>query len=561
MPIVNLREAMLLHENPTYILARPEWTLGRIPALSDYRKLSVDSSEEAVKLAKYGQQCFALAFPNYKGKGPLRLHFTQALTAGAALLTRETANTLGLDFEKYRSVLLVCPSRFGKSFVMAGVLGILAGEYAQECNIMAASLDKADIIMNKLVQLLPYANNQIKAGLAIGELDGDSIDKKLKRMVTQVSRSGLAWKNGGRIQLVSTSEARRTGNGEVDAGGAIGIGGTFGCFDEIQLMSPQGFRTASRYMAENPNTKRFCVGNPMINGHFKELYDDPTTFVIHANDITAIVEERMTRKGFELTGMPTYSPEYRYYIETEFPKNNTGHSFFPSFVQPYDKAGLPEPTHTMCYMGIDSAYRGADALSVSVLSDNYSTLGDYEVLLEQVDLKKRYSEWDEHTNLNVCLDIMKMIERYNVRYVSIDIGVGSHIYEKLRELDIGVPLEPVGFGDKPSQIRTDYNARHAKNMRAEMHLDIRDACDQGKLYVNQEYYDEIIREMSAIGQVAGKDKIQVESKQDIKKRLRRSPDCLDSLCLAMHSMMQGRLMLISQMTMTGNSSDLMEVIR
>ena len=106
-------------------------------------------------------------------------------------------------------------------------------------------------------------------------------------------------------------------------------------------------------MMEGPDTKRFCVGNPQINGHFKDLYDDPNTFVIHINDITAIVEGRMTREGFNLTGIPTYSNEYRAFIETEFPDENSGTRFFSTMPQVWDKAKLPEPVSKTYYMGID----------------------------------------------------------------------------------------------------------------------------------------------------------------------------------------------------------------
>ena len=151
-----------------------------------------------------------------------------------------------------------------------------------------------------------------------------------------MSKESLKWTNGGSIGLFSTNETKK--NADVAAAGAIGIGGDYAVFDEVQLMTPVGFRTASRFMVESNDTKRFCVGNPMINGHFKELYDDPSTFVIHTNEVTAIIEERMTRRGIALTNMPTYSAEYRAFVETEFPDERSGTRFFTTLPQLWEKA-------------------------------------------------------------------------------------------------------------------------------------------------------------------------------------------------------------------------------
>jgi hypothetical protein len=310
MTVENTREKIQKHENQEYIDSRPQWVTGHIPALSDYRKLSVNNFEEAFKLAKLGQQVTTAILPTFHGK-PLLLTFTQALIIGAAILSREQAEKMGLNFEKYRSVLMVCPSRYGKSFLNAIVAIIKAGTEGKEVRIGGATAPKAGIIQEKVVTLLPDTIPAIQNGLVVTSEDGD-VNKKVKRLATQASKEALQWQNGGSIKLFSTNEGKK--NAEVGAAGAIGVGGDFVILDEIQLMTPVGFRTASRFMMENANTKRFCVGNPQINGHFKDLYDDPETFVVHINDTTAIIEGRMSRHGFELTGIPTYSEEYRAFI-------------------------------------------------------------------------------------------------------------------------------------------------------------------------------------------------------------------------------------------------------
>lgn len=525
---------MLDHESKEYIDSRPDWVIGKIPDLSDYRKLSVDSFDEAFTLARLGQEMASGIIPSIKGK-PLRLTFTQALIVGAAVIDRPHAEQLGLDFEKYRSVLMVTPSRYGKSFLNAIACIIMAGGAGKEVNIGGATKDKSGIIQNKIVQLLPSTIKPIQDGLVVTEEDKD-VNKKIQRLSTQTSKESLMWQNGGSIKLFSTNEGNKTA--DVQAAGAIGIGGDYCVFDEIQLMSPVGFRTASRFMMEGPDTKRFCVGNPQINGHFKDLYDDPGTFVIHINDITAIVEGRMTRKGFELTDIPTYSNEYRAFIQVEFPDEHSGTRFFTTLPEVYDEARFPEVYSKKYFMGIDSAYQGADGITVTLLSLNENGGDAWVVVEKQVDVKKGITQWGPGTTMDVALSILKMWDEYDVIAGCIDIGFGIHIYEKMMELYPDLPLEPINFTSKPTESRVDndYNAKYALNKRAEMHLDMKDLCENHKITIQNDCYDEIIRQMREVGNTPEMNKVKIEPKKKIKERLGRSPDNLDSACLAVHAM-------------------------
>lgn len=532
--ITNTRESMLDHENKEYIATRPDWVYGKIPALSDFRKLSVDNFNEAFTLARLGQEMASGVLPAIKGR-PLRLTFTQALIVGAAVIDRPHAEQLGLDFEKYRSVLMVTPSRYGKSFLNAIACIIMAGGAGKEVNIGGATKDKSGIIQNKIVQLLPDTIPAIQNGLVVSEEDG-SVNKKIQRLATQTSKESLMWQNGGSIKLFSTNEGNKSA--DVQAAGAIGIGGDYCVFDEIQLMSPVGFRTASRFMMEGPDTKRFCVGNPQVNGHFKDIYDDPGTFVIHINDITAIVEGRMTRRGFELTDIPTYSNEYRAFIQVEFPDEHSGTRFFTTLPEVYDEAHHKPAYSKTYFMGIDSAYQGADGITVTLLSLNQNGDESWVVIEKQIDVKEGITQWGPGTTMDIALTILKMWEKYEVVAGCIDIGFGIHIYEKMMELYPDLPLEPITFNGKPTETRveTEYNAKYALNKRAEMHLDMKDLCETHMITINNECYDDIIRQMREVGNTPEMNKVKIEPKKKIKERLGRSPDNLDSACLAVHAM-------------------------
>lgn len=556
MTTINTRESILKHENEEYINSRPDWVVGKIPDLCDYRKLSVDDMKEAMLLARLGQATAEKLIPTVHGK-PLQLYFTQALIVGAAMITRDVANRFGLDFEKYRSVLMVCPSRYGKSFLNAICCIGMAGADGKEVQIGAATMPKAEIIQGKVVELLPNATPAVQEGLIVTEdKTGEDKFKKIKRLATQVSKESLKWTNGGSIGLFSTNETKK--NADVAAAGAIGIGGDYAVFDEVQLMTPVGFRTASRFMVESPDTKRFCVGNPMINGHFKELYDDPKTFVIHTNEVTAIIEQRMTRRGIELTGMPTYSAEYRAFVETEFPDERSGTRFFTTLPMIHDAAKLPIPVSKKYFLGIDSAYKGGDGIIATIFSLNQGEGKTWMVVEEQIDLKAKYHTWTDTTTMELALDILKLWEKYDMVAGCIDIGFGIHLYEAVKNLYPDIPLEPINYGTKPTEWRleSDYNAKFALNMRAELHLDLRDLCSNDLVYVAPECYEELLRQMGEVAQAPAKQKIQIEAKKDIKARLGRSPDHLDSACLAIHAMILSGVL----GNETGEQEEMMEVL-
>lgn len=422
------------------------------------------------------------------------------------------------------------------SFLNAFIAIANAALGGKEVRIGGATRDKAGLIQEKVVGLLPSASKEIQDGLVITDDDGD-VNKKVQRLATQASKEALAWKSGGSIKLFSTNETKKSA--DIAAAGAVGVGGDVVLLDEIQIMSPVGFRTASRFFMENNDTKRFCVGNPQINGHFRDLYDDPTTFVVHMNDSSAIIEGRMTRRQMELTGMPTYSNEYRSFILCDFPPDNSGNRFFTTLPSVYDKTAFPTPSQKISFMGIDSAYKGADSLIVTIVTLNISPERIWVSLDYQEDMKTRYPVWDDTmTTLNICLDVLKLVERYGIERVSIDIGMGVQLYETLLRLSPDLDIEPVAFGSLPTEWRaeTDFNAKWALNKRAEMHLDLKELCESQMMFIAPEYYDDLIKQIREVGNSEQGQKIKIEAKKEIKRRLGQSPDALDSLCLAVRSL-------------------------
>lgn len=528
MAILNEYEDIAKLETQAVIDSLPdfEYGLGKIPPFEAYSKLSVDSPAEAFTLAKIGAVMADKVVPGQK------LYFSQALLIGAIVSKNP----------KYRSIMMICCTRYGKSY-LTGLAAIAAAAVLQkEVRIGGATRDKADIVMEKIINFMPNTSAEIQNGMIIGDSDGN-VNKKIARLSTQTSREALSWKTGGSIKMFTMSETSK--NREVAGAGAIGVGGDMQIYDETELISNSNYYTARRFLIESSETKLVELGNPLTLGHFKDVYDDDATFVLHMNDVTTILEGRMTRKDFDLTLIPKHTQEYKSFIQCQFPAPEQGDGFFSTMPKSFYDLPSGRQYTKLSFMGIDSAYKGADGLVVTIINLCRATDGTAWVeLAYQEDLKARHPNWTSETTMQIALDILTLAHKYDVVGACIDIAFGIHVYEMIQRIEEDFPIEAVNFGNKPTESRKDiyYSAMWAYNLRAEMHLDVKELCENNFLYIDNKYFDQLIREMREIRLENELGKIKVENKSKIKSRLGASPDHLDSLCLAVRAMVMSGAM-------------------
>lgn len=523
MAVTNEYEDIAKLENPDFINSLPlfEYGVGRIPPLSAYSKMSCDSEQEMMTLAKIGAVMAEKVVPGQK------LYFSQALLIGS-IVSRNP---------KYRSIMMICCTRYGKSYLTGLAAIALAAVMNKEVRIGGATRDKADIVMEKIINFMPKTAVEIQDGMMVGDTDAN-VNKKIARLSTQTSREALSWKTGGSIKMFTMSETSK--NRDVAGAGAIGVGGDVQIYDETELISNSNYYTARRFLIESSETKLIELGNPLTLGHFKDVYDDPSTFVLHMNDVTTILEGRMTRRDFELTLIPKHTQEYKSFIQCQFPSPEQGDGFFSTMPKPMFELPDGITYNKVSFIGIDSAYKGADGLVVSVVSLCRSNDGEkaWLQLDYQEDLKSRHPNWTKDTTLQIALDILTIREKYGAVAGCIDIAFGIHVYEMIQQLAPDFPLDPVNFGNKPTESRKEihYSATWAYNLRAEMHLDVKEFCENSLLYIESAYFDNLIREMREIRVENELGKIKIENKKAIKARLGSSPDHLDSLCLAVRAL-------------------------
>ncbi len=108
--------------------------------------------------------------------------------------------------------------------------------------------------------------------------------------------------------------------------------------------------------------------------------------------------------------------------------------------------------------------------------------------------------------------------------ICVDVGgVGAGVHDRLEQL--GYTVEGVHFGGSAT------DTQRFRNRRAEMHWTLRESLERGEVSLPDD--DDLIADLASIRYLFTQDgRIQIESKDECRKRLGRSPDRADALALA-----------------------------
>ena len=166
--------------------------------------------------------------------------------------------------------------------------------------------------------------------------------------------------------------------------------------------------------------------------------------------------------------------------------------------QEYEKVG-----------GLDVAWTGADDSALFIRQGPVVLSGEGWHGHNLMETAGRAKSKKVHTNVDV-------------------IGIGAGVFDRLREQ--GHPVSPVNVSKKAR------NNEDFINKRAEEFWSVRGRFENGEIDLSrlpQDIYDRLSGELTAIKFLyTSSGKIQIESKDKMKKRLGRSPDYADALMLA-----------------------------
>lgn len=165
---------------------------------------------------------------------------------------------------------------------------------------------------------------------------------------------------------------------------------------------------------------------------------------------------------------------------------------------------------------------GPDALGVDV---GRSMAGDPSaVVLLRAGRVERIVTWRSTDTMQTVERVLHEAVRAGAKAVRVDeIGIGAGVVDRLRQM--GLPVEGVNFGGRAS------DPTRFINLRAERYWGLRAAILAGKLALPAD--DDLLADLSSIRySFTARGQIALEAKDDIRRRLGRSPDRADALALA-----------------------------
>lgn len=494
---------------------------GHIPV--HFKRNTIREREGFEKELEY----YKLGFKTALSRFGIELWWSQAVQFGAFLSG------------KYKTGYCIATPRYGKSF-LCGIMSVNFAYEGEKCYAVGSTQEYSSIIINHARQILVNAHPGIKEKLSVDDGDVSVVDKRLKRGLSSFSSEGFAFNNGGMLEGLSAG-SNYTDPSKVHV---IGRGGNmFG--DEASDISTLALGHMARREFESDNGQKmlmYLISNPRSLNTFYDymtMDDVPDdTFIMWLDVVTAMEEGSITMSKEEImtSGFTITEDSIRENLLCEFPTERS--KFFDAAPKIIDEFDLKQQGLEF-FLGIDSAYKGADSIQVTLCSiDKQNTM----TAIDTTDIKPK--EWiDGITARDIVDKIIALANNFKVKAISIDAGGGAHIVQPLKMARLGgrlkCPVFDIDFGGKPTEVKVlakDPSAEYAFNKRSELHLMLRGMMEAQRVQFTRKVWDAISREMSYVSEVQKESdrKVKIRPKAEIKKLLKHSPDELDSVMLALH---------------------------
>lgn len=478
-----------------------DWIVGKEP--KHYKRSNLTPFERR-DLAEQG----AKAIYKYFG---VKLYFSQALIAGAILS------------EKFEEFVIVTTPQYGKSFLF-GMISILRAWQGRPVYIAAANADLSQIIMQNAIAALTSASKEIRSAL---------INKKdqIDRLATSVSKTRIAFSSGGSLEAISLADSYQD---SLSRNKALGKGGDF-FVDEASLVSDKAFSEMGRREFARTDDKAYqlaLISNPHKPGTFYDMLtdDEPPEkrFILWMDALTAVEEERLTADRVLNSTWDKNIHDRKRYLLCELDVDSD-----TMLKTPIVYENSFDNQYSIYFMGLDSAYKGKDNITVSLNAVDEDGISHID---EIYTIQK--GKWvDGVTENQIIDDITRLARHFRVPLVCADQGWGVWLIKGLN--DNGIACKGVNFGGKPTRERVRdgaYSAVNARDIRAEMHLDLQNLIEDNAVQFSESAWDKVKDVFPFIkSERKSNGKIQVIKKSEIKAQIGRSPDELDAVLLSIYA--------------------------
>lgn len=403
---------------------------------------------------------------------------------------------------KYNRVVIKATTQYGKSDTASMALLALAMNRPEKILIVAPSGKQAGIIMGLIIKHI--FDNPLFGKML--EFTGS-----LERLKEERSKRRITIRNGSEI-FILTANARDVSR---EANALMGFGASIVVVDESSLLPDRMYSRILRMVGGVRNGKLIQLGNPFERNHFGRAFENPIYYKISIDYKQALAEGRLSQEFLDEAKIEMSELEYRIFYGCKFPEGGAADSLIPrAWVDLAVEQGGCEGLKKRG--GLDVARFGGD--STVLVRCKGGLVADIDEI-EQMDTMEVVG-WarnilDEDSGYSVGVDV---------------VGLGAGVYDRLYELDYDV--HDINFG---SSAMSEEAKDRFLNLRAEAYWNLREKFKpvNGVSKISIPNNPRLIKELSSIKySFSSEKKIKLEPKEELKKRIGRSPDMSDALALA-----------------------------
>lgn len=402
-------------------------------------------------------------------------------------------------------------TQYGKSEVASMALIMLMVDWIEKVLLVAPSADQSAIIMSKIIQHL-FDHDDLVA----------MIDYKgrLEQLRRERSKRRITFKNSSEVMML-TADAREITK---EAKSLMGFGATTVLVDESALIPSVMFSKILRMVGSNTGEqarKLVQIGNPFEEGHFSRAFESEKYQHLTIDWRQALAEGRVTQEFLDEAKAEMSEMDWQIFYDVIFPRAGSDDAVIPyDWVMLAVNQNVTADEEISC-AGLDVARYGRDKTVY---------------IFRQGQKVKRLEICDKLDTMEVVGWVRQFVEDDEPEVLSIDaVGIGAGVVDRLLEIDdLEVEVNGVNVGAAPDD--ADDKERYA-NLRAQIWFYVRELFRprDGKSAISIPNDPELIKELTEMRyKYSSEKKIKIESKDELKKRLGRSPDKADALALAFY---------------------------
>ncbi len=207
-------------------------------------------------------------------------------------------------------VWISAPTRYGKSETLALALIILAVFYKLKIPVIAGSKEKAEKIMEYVIE---HVGDHPELHKGLLNLQGMKDIQKLK---VSASKDTLRWATGGWIFITSVDMRQVSKEGEK----AVGEGGDVVVLEEAGLIRKKEQFSKIVRMTEGEWGKLVMSGNCIEKSIFEDAFNNPLYHKVRISLKQAIEEGRYTKEELKNKKSQTTSKDWKRFYLVKFPK-------------------------------------------------------------------------------------------------------------------------------------------------------------------------------------------------------------------------------------------------